>query len=269
MLGGAGIEAGIDALGQPRDVAEDGAGLGVVAFVKHEGRHAEQRKPARLGRGGVGLFLERIADIDQRADLGLARLGRGVGEHAAELGEAAAAGDVAHAAREHGGGRRPVAGAEFATAAEIDELHREPADRVRDGEHVALDLGRLGPGRLAAQGRVDREDQPPLGLRQARHLGGAAEEGVDVPRGRRLCRKIVAGHDASLTPCGYRNEDRRFPGPDPKLAVTPGRAKRGEGGPGGDTSSYLQNEISSIRRHLRTATPGSPSLAALRAARRG
>ncbi len=85
-----------------------------------------------------------------------------MGEHLADLREAARAGDLAHEPRERIGVADPFRRLAFVEAAEIDELHVEPADRLDGLEHVGLKLERKVPGGLPAHGRIHGEDEPPV-----------------------------------------------------------------------------------------------------------
>ena len=81
-------------------------------------------------------------------------------QHLADLGVAAVAVDASHQVAEPGAVRHPARGAAFVQPAEVDELHVEPADRRRLAEHLGLQPAGGIPGRLAAHGGVEREDQP-------------------------------------------------------------------------------------------------------------
>ena len=68
-----------------------------------------------------------------------------------------------------------------ATAAEIDELHVEAADRLGFQEHFGLELARGVPGRLPAHGGVEREDQPATsGVCRSKPGAHAIEERIDL-----------------------------------------------------------------------------------------
>ena len=101
-------------------------------------------------------------------------------EHPADLGQAAVAGDAGHQPLEAGGVGDPARGAGLAVAAEVDELDLEPAGARRGVEHRALQPAGEIPGRLAAHGGVEREDQPAAAGAVARRAGaGLGEEGRD------------------------------------------------------------------------------------------
>ncbi len=107
-------------------------------------------------------------------DAPLGRLVGGMGQDPADLRLAADAGDLAHQRLELGGIRHPAGGAAFAHAAEEDELDVERADAGGFGEHLALDFLRHAPGRLAAGGGVEREDEPAALARDLRRSDGRA-----------------------------------------------------------------------------------------------
>src|SRR5262245_61757769 len=90
------IEAAIGAARQARDLAKSLFGDGIVAFLEHEGGHAE--KPERAGGVTkiVELFLHGVADENQGLHLGGLGFARGVGDDLADLGMAAAAVDPLH-----------------------------------------------------------------------------------------------------------------------------------------------------------------------------
>ena len=69
----------------------------------------------------------------------------------------------------------------LAVAAEIDELHVEPAHGLNRLEHVRLELEREIPRRLPAHGGVHGEDQPALARTGRLERPHILEEGVDLP----------------------------------------------------------------------------------------
>ena len=77
--------------------------------------------------------------------------------------------------------RHEARGAAFAKAPEIDELHVEPAGARRRLEHAALQRQREIPRGLAAQGGVEREDEPPARarLRDRGRAGDGFEKRID------------------------------------------------------------------------------------------
>ncbi len=60
----------------------------VITFLERKDRHAENAEFARLLAETVDIFLERIADEDQRVDLARTGLLDGVTKHLAKLGMA-------------------------------------------------------------------------------------------------------------------------------------------------------------------------------------
>ena len=79
--------------------------------------------------------------------------------------------------------RRPA----LAEAAEIDELHVEPAESRRRLKHPGLQGLREIPGRLAAHRRVERENQPSartrLGAGTRRAASTKSATSLLLPRG--------------------------------------------------------------------------------------
>ena len=71
-------------------------------------------------------------------------------------------------------------------AAIEDQLDLEPAERGGRLEHLALDMAGAVPGRLAAGGGVEREDQPPApaARMRRRRLLQVFEELLDLGRAR-------------------------------------------------------------------------------------
>ena len=193
----------IGAARQPRDLPEGALGLGVATFLEHEHRHADQAELAGEPGQLVDILLHAVADIDQRVDLAGFGFALGMRQHLADLREAALARHLPHQPRQRVGIAHPFRRLALAVAAEIDELHVEPADRLDRLEHVGLKLEREVPGRLPAHGGVHGEDQPALaraGWLERPHI---LEEGVDLrPRRplrsdlalRRLCRGFRLGH---------------------------------------------------------------------------
>jgi len=113
-------------------------------------------------------------------------------EHLADLGLAAAAVDLAHERGEAGAVRDEAGGAAFAEAAEIDQLHVEPARTRRRVEHAALKrLGEI-PCWLPTHGGVEGEDQPPA-TAGGRDRAGLFEKGVNGAARRRTRRRRIFG----------------------------------------------------------------------------
>ena len=159
-MGGAGVEGAIGAAGQTRDFPKRARGIGIVALLEHERLDAGDRQFARFRQQAVDVLLHRVADEDQRPDLGAPRLVARMAQHLADLRRAAAHFDFAHQIAEPLPARDEFRGAAFVEAAEIDELHVEPAEVGGDLKHPRLQaLGEI-PGRLPAHRRVEREDQP-------------------------------------------------------------------------------------------------------------
>ncbi len=129
----------------------------------------------------VRVFLHGVADIDERRDLLLPRLLESVLQNPADLRLPAAAFDLLHQSGEALAVRHEARGAAFAKAPEINELHVESARARRRLEHAALQRHREIPRGLAAQGRVEREDEPPARarLRDRGRAGDLVEKGVD------------------------------------------------------------------------------------------
>ena len=101
-------------------------------------------------------------------------------EHLADLRVAALARDLAHQPRQRVGIADPFRRLALVEAAEIDELHVEPADRLDGLEHVGLELERKVPGGLPAHGRVHGEDQPAAARASRPERPHLLEEGVDL-----------------------------------------------------------------------------------------
>ena len=153
--------------------------------MKEEDRHAERAELAGQAAQPVDLLLHRVADKDERVDLGLAGLADRVLEHPLDLGLAADAKDRAHDAVQIGGGSQPAARLALVEPAIIDELNVEPAERGGRLEHLALDAAGAVPGRFAAGGGVEREDQPPAPARIGRGAPFSAfEKLLDLGRAR-------------------------------------------------------------------------------------
>ena len=138
------------------------------------------RAPA-VWHSAVDVLLHGVAHVDEGGDRGLGGGALGVVEHAPDLGQPAVAGDAGHQPLEPAGVGDEARGARLAVAAEVDELHLEPA-RLRGGvEHGRLQLAGEVPGRLTAHGGVEGEDEPPAaGLRSRRAGARLGEEGRDV-----------------------------------------------------------------------------------------
>ena len=118
------------------------------------------QRPGRLAEP-VDVLLHGVADIDQRRHRRLRRRPHGVVEHPPDLGEPAVAGDAGHQPLQRGGVADEARGPRLAMTAKVDELHLEPARLRRRVEHRRLQLAGEVPGRLAAHGGVEREDEPP------------------------------------------------------------------------------------------------------------
>src|SRR5262249_6324469 len=76
-----GIEAAIGALGRARDLTKDPLDVPIVAFLKHEGLHAQASELTGLGDDLVRILFQGIPDKDQRADLEQRRLLAGMSEN--------------------------------------------------------------------------------------------------------------------------------------------------------------------------------------------
>ena len=224
------VEAAIGSAREPRDLAERLLGDRVVALLKHEGRHAEQPELAGRGRQIVDRFFHRVADIDQRRHLALVALRARVAQHLADLRMAALASDARHQVAEAGAVRDPARGAAFVQAAEIDELHVEPADRSQPRgtsrpaacrryprsaagswwRRARRSAGRAGRPRSAAQacGRAER-------TRRSRRAGDVAAGSLRVSRGRGgglvafVAIGLVAGIISRLRPIRWHPGVRR------------------------------------------------------------
>src|SRR6185437_12871916 len=123
LAGAIAIEAAISAVREPGDILEGALGGGVMASGEDADRHAEQAELSGEAAELVELFLHRIANKDQRADL--LRLGRfqRVTQHARDLCLAAHTEDGAHRTVERLRGREPFARFAFIEAAIEDKLY--------------------------------------------------------------------------------------------------------------------------------------------------
>ena len=103
-------------------------------------------------------------------------------QHAADLGAPTLAANARHEPGQHGGIGGPFRGAALAEAAEIDELHVQPADASGLREHVALDLERHVPAVLAAHGGVHGKHEPTVAGARSRcwQIADAGKEGLHV-----------------------------------------------------------------------------------------
>jgi hypothetical protein len=131
--------------------------------------HKERRRPfaerARQGEQCLRVFLDRIADKDHRAHRVLVHLAQHVAQHGADLSHAALAAHLRHQTVQSGGAADPAAGAALVVTAVVNELNHKPSgvpgiklgDRVK--QHMS-DMTSAVPGRLAARGGIEREDQP-------------------------------------------------------------------------------------------------------------
>src|SRR6185312_6195867 len=128
LLGRPRIERGIGAAREPRNLPEGALGLGVATFLEHEYRSADDAELAGEPGQPVHVLLHAVADIDQRVHLARSSLALGMREHFADLREAARTGYLPHQPRQRVGIAHPFRGLALAVAAEIDELHVEPAD---------------------------------------------------------------------------------------------------------------------------------------------
>jgi hypothetical protein len=227
----AGIETAVGALGEPGDLAEGALGARVGALLEQKHRHAEQSQLAGATAQVVDVLLHAVADIDQRVDRLLCRLGSGVAQHLADLRVAARAIDSRHQARERVGVRHPLGGAALAGATKVDELHIEPADRLDGVEHVGLQRQRHVPGRLAAHGGIHSEHEPAAPRRRpGPQLLHAAHELGNVGIGRSACngpRPLLAGQLARRRRSRTRHVGRPRVGLRLAFAVAHARSVQG------------------------------------------
>src|SRR5215831_6868817 len=159
LMGGASIEATIGAARQPCDFTERLLDLRIVPFLEHEGRNAAQSKFARSGAEIVHRLFHSIAHVNEGLYLGLLGLVARMAQHLADLGVTAAAVDDFHQGGKRRGFRHPARRPAFAKAAEIDQLHIKPADRLGLQEHLALKLASCVPGGLPAHRGIEGENQ--------------------------------------------------------------------------------------------------------------
>ena len=87
----------------------------------------------------------------------------------------------------------PARGAGLAVAAVVDELHLEPAGARRGVEHRRLQPAGEVPGRLAAHGGVEREDQPPAACARPAARGRGPRRGTPRPRPPRAAPRLGLG----------------------------------------------------------------------------
>ncbi len=108
-------------------------------------------------------------------------------EDALDLSLTTAAEDPAHGAVKIGTVGEPSASLALVEPTIEDELNLETAKRRRRLEHLALDMAGAIPARLAARGRIHREDQPAAPRwTNLRHRLDASNEGIDIATRRRL-----------------------------------------------------------------------------------
>ena len=160
--------------------------------MKHESLNAQKPKLAGQRAERVDLLLHRVADIDKRPDPRLFRLITRMDQNFPDLRRAAAHVNFRHHRAQSRSAGHKGRGPALAKAAEIDELDRQPAQSARSLEHLSLQALRKIPGRLAAHGGVERENQPSMPFNKGRDALGRVEKGVDGGRlGLRAGREIV------------------------------------------------------------------------------
>jgi hypothetical protein len=120
-------------------------------------------------------------------------LGDGVAEHAADLRLAGGAAHGGHLLQQRGAGGAPRACLELEETPIPGQLDCQATEPRGDLEHFRLQVTGAVPGRFAAGGRVECEQQPAAGRRR----GGRdpAEEGVDLATARLLRQAFVAAHE--------------------------------------------------------------------------
>jgi hypothetical protein len=132
----------------------------IGALVKHEG--ADAKEPDLTGKLAelVRVLLHGVAHIGERRNRLLLGLATDMAQNLGDLRVAAAAADLHHEISQRARIRHEGRGAAFADAAEINELHRQPADACCCVEHPGLQLAGKIPGRLPAHRRVESKDEP-------------------------------------------------------------------------------------------------------------
>ena len=127
MRGAAAIETTVGSTREPRYVAEAALCDRIISLLKHKHRHAQEAKLAGALRQSIDTLFEAVADKDNAAQWALSIFIERMLKHAGNLRHACLAAQSLHCRQELCGITVPGASVKLTKAAEVAELHCEPA----------------------------------------------------------------------------------------------------------------------------------------------